>query len=91
MGVYDTVMVPCPTCGERAEFQSKSGNCLLETFALEDAPDVVLLDVNRQAPMRCRKCNTLFAVDVDVRPRRVWEARSIVWKDEEVADGDDHR
>jgi DNA-directed RNA polymerase subunit N (RpoN/RPB10) len=83
VGVYDTVMVPCPTCGERVGFQSKSGSCLLETFMLEEAPDTVLLDVNRHAPIRCDKCGTLFAVDVSGnRPKRTLEARSIVWKDE---------
>jgi hypothetical protein len=79
MGVYDTVMVPCPTCGERAEFQSKSGDCLLETFTLENAPEAVLIDVNRLAPYRCSKCATLFAVAASGLPR----ARSLVWKDEE--------
>ena len=52
MGVYDTVIVPCPTCGECGEFQSKSGKCLLETYSLDEAPDDILLDVNRDGPMR---------------------------------------
>lgn len=84
MGVYDTVMVPCPACGERAGFQSKSGRCMLETHTLEDAPDDVLLDVNRHAPASCAKCGTLFAVEIrGERPRRTLEARSVVWKGEE--------
>lgn len=29
MGMYDSVMVRCPKCGEEHEFQSKSGECLL--------------------------------------------------------------
>jgi hypothetical protein len=86
MGVYDTVMVPCPTCETRAEFQSKSGRCLLETYTLEDAPDDVLLDVNRHAPMHCRQCGTRFAVALSgQRPRRTLDARSVVWEGEEGA------
>jgi transposase-like protein len=67
MGMFDTVMVPCPTCGERDGFQSKGGRCMLDEFTLEEAPDDVLSDVNRHAPSRCRKCNTLFAVEVNPR------------------------
>jgi len=81
MGMYDSVTVPCPTCAEHAEFQSKSGDCKLETYSLEDAPDDVLLDVHRQAPMRCWKCGTLFTVEVTgQRPRRTLTARSVVWE-----------
>ena len=31
MGMYDTILVPCPKCGTKEEFQSKSGGCCLET------------------------------------------------------------
>ena len=83
MGVYDTVIVPCPTCGECGEFQSKSGKCLLETYSLDEAPDDILLDVNRHAPMRCHKCGTLYSVEVGgSRPRRTLTARSVVWEGE---------
>ena len=63
MGVYDTVMVPCPLCGTESGFQSKSGACSLATYSLAEAPDEVLLDVNRHAPNKCEKCGTLFSVD----------------------------
>lgn len=83
MGLYDTVKVPCPTCGACGEFQSKSGNCALDTYALDEAPDDVLLDVNRHSPMCCHKCSTLYAVEVSgSRPRRTLTARSVVWEDE---------
>jgi hypothetical protein len=83
MGMYDSVMVPCPTCGESADFQSKSGNCNLETFALDEAPDNVLLGVNRHAPMHCRKCGTKYHVAI-TGPRRTLTARSVVWNPESV-------
>jgi hypothetical protein len=83
MGMFDSVMVPCPKCGTRSEFQSKSGRCLLDTFTLENAPDDVLLDVNRHGPHKCVECDTLFVVEIDGLPRatRTLEARSVVWED----------
>lgn len=62
MGMYDTVWVPCPECGEKSGFQTKSGPCLLREYELDAAPLDVLLDVNRHAPNQCEKCGTLFQV-----------------------------
>ena len=62
MGMYDTVKVPCPKCGHREDFQSKRGNCNLDTFSLKKAPKSVLVNVNRHSPYTCEKCNTVFAV-----------------------------
>jgi hypothetical protein len=83
MGMYDTVIVPCPTCGTTSEFQSKGGQCLLKTYSLDEAPDDVLLDVNRHAPDTCGKCGTRFGVAIAGLPRKVrtLEARSAVWPD----------
>jgi uncharacterized Zn finger protein len=83
MGMYDTVTVPCPQCGERAEFQSKGGDCKLATYTLEDAPDDVLLDANRHSPMRCEKCGALFGIEISGhRPIRTLVARPVVWRSE---------
>jgi hypothetical protein len=82
VGLYDTVMVPCPQCGTRAEFQSKSGVCDLETYALHEAPDDVLRDVNRNAPVTCSKCQARFGVEIEgPRRPRTLIARPTVWKD----------
>jgi len=62
MGMFDTVMVPCPRCGREAEFQSKGGECLLREYGLETCPKDVLSDVNRHAPAKCESCGTLFEV-----------------------------
>lgn len=66
MGMYDTIVVPCPTCGERTDFQTKSGECLLSVWGLEDAPANALADVNRHSPYTCEKCGTVFAVDLKI-------------------------
>lgn len=74
MGCYDTVLVPCPQCGERSEFQSKGGECLMRTIMLEECPLEVLTDVNRHAPNTCAKCGTSFSV----KARFVTEAVRLV-------------
>lgn len=64
MGVFDSVFVPCPKCQEKVEFQSKSGPRCMLVFNLEEAPDDVLRDVNRHAPVTCPKCGTSFYVGI---------------------------
>jgi len=62
MGVYDTVVIPCPDCGELYYAQSKgSNNCSLRMFDLHNAPNDVMSDVNRHAPFKC-ECGTTFDV-----------------------------
>jgi len=82
MGMFDTVMVPCPACGAREAWQSKSGDCRLDTYSLEDAPDDVLEGVIGDGPTRCLKCGVLFGVVIEgvPRPRRTLNVRSIVWE-----------
>lgn len=64
MGCYDTVIVNCPVCNEEHYFQSKSGNCFLDEFRLEDCPYDVLVDVNRHSPYEC-DCGNHILVDID--------------------------
>jgi hypothetical protein len=64
MGVYDTVFVPCPKCGQLYEAQSKSGRCLLNEYSFVDAPEDVLWGVCLGAlytPLTC-ECGTKFMV-----------------------------
>ena len=69
MGMYDTVYVNCPNCGEEHEFQSKGGECLLDCFTLENCPLDVLSNVNRHSPYLC-DCGTEFDVDENKREAR---------------------
>lgn len=64
MGMFDTVWVKCPNCGEENNFQSKSGECILGNYDLEDAPDDVMVNVNRHAPIECDKCKCKYEVDI---------------------------
>lgn len=62
MGMFDSVYVPCPNCGEEKEFQSKSGDCFLNVFTLEDCPDDVFSNINRHSPHKC-SCGIFFEVE----------------------------
>lgn len=67
MGMFDTVMIPCPKCGELYDAQTKSGDCLLRYYdwpsegATNPAPYDVMNDINRHAPYTCQ-CGTKFQV-----------------------------
>jgi len=79
MGCYDIIRVPCPTCQEVEDFQSKGGPCSLYTYDLDDAPADVLMDVNRHSPYTCRRCGTQF----QVATRFIAIAKSVVYEPEQ--------
>lgn len=64
MGMFDSIMVPCPKCGEKTEAQSKSGDCTLAIYELNNAPPDVMGDVNRHAPFTCHNCGAVFRVNL---------------------------
>ena len=61
MGIYDTIIVQCPNCGKPYNAQSKSGPCEMREYSLAEAPEDVLVDVNRHAPFEC-ECGCVFEV-----------------------------
>ena len=90
MGMFDSVKVPCPKCGELYEAQSKGGDCLLRTYSLDEAPADVLSDVNRHAPFRCDICECYFVVSfktigipevVDEDLLAHFTRRNMIWRD----------
>lgn len=83
MGCFDSVMIPCPKCGNMEEAQSKSGDNLLKTYYLCKAPANVLYGVNRHAPFTCTKCGTMFRVTYDLVTRPVNQKTVIVYPDDE--------
>lgn len=57
MGLFDSVYVPCPKCGEPVEFQSKADpDPYMRRYTLDDAPGFILSDV-MNAPDHCMKCD----------------------------------
>ena len=77
MGVYDTIKVPCPKCGELYYAQSKSGRCELEIYDFENTPHEAMIDVNRHAPFEC-DCGAIFEVQ--------WKAVSTLCEQRERVD-----
>ena len=63
MGMFDTVWVNCPKCNEENGFQSKSGDCILANYTLDDCPDDVLQNINRHSPMEC-DCGCKYEIDI---------------------------
>jgi len=68
MGMFDRVMVPCPKCGTREDFQSKSGPCELKEYTLEDCPLNVLVGLFDHPSQKCKKCGNLFIVFLNIDP-----------------------
>lgn len=55
MGMFDTVHVKCPACGEILELQSKAGHCILNEYNLDNVPAHIAGDlINRE--LDCRYC-----------------------------------
>lgn len=77
MGLYDTVKVPCPSCGEKKDFQSKSGDGFLEVVDLENCPYDILVGVNRHSPHTC-KCGEIFKVDLNTRKSVKTEKQTMI-------------
>ena len=65
MGCYDTVEVHCPKCGEAHYFQSKSGDCSMAQYTLEECPPDVMQNINRHAPVTC-ECGVRFQVEFSI-------------------------
>jgi len=63
MGMYDSIIVKCPRCGVKHEFQSKSGKCTLGVYSLKNCPNDVLTDANRHSPYEC-KCGSFLSIDI---------------------------
>ena len=45
MGMFDSLMVPCPKCGAKVEFQSKAGDCVMAEYTMGECPNVILADL----------------------------------------------
>lgn len=66
MGLFDSVMVPCPHCGRGVEFQTKADpDAYCRWFTLETATAEMLFDIMNE-PNHCERCDGWFAL-VDPR------------------------
>ena len=70
MGMYDSVNIRCPTCRSLVEFQSKAGECTLDTFSEYSVPPEVALSIcgNKE---ECFGCGEVLTVYLDPPPKYV--------------------
>lgn len=68
MGMFDTVEFKCPFCNQKTDLQSKSGECAMEHYTLEDVP----MAVATGAYGRCNHCNIMLALKPNCIP--TWSA-----------------
>lgn len=72
MGAFDSVLVPCPECGQEQWFQSKGADYpQCREFTLEECPADVMSDINRHAPYRCSGCETYYSVKFKLKAIKV--------------------
>lgn len=74
MGCFDTLSVVCPCCNNSVEFQTKAGDCNLETYSIYNAPPIIAgaLDGETKTCDNCGaeltiKVQTLVGVDTGGR------------------------
>ena len=70
MGMYDSLEVRCPTCGTFVTFQSKAGDCVLDTFCLDNVPSSIADDLNGTTKS-CSTCGDILKVN-SIVISKVW-------------------
>lgn len=61
MGMYDTVLIPCPNCKAEQDEQTKAGDCLLNVYNINVLPpDIADRFAGRE--FHCDQCGTEFAL-----------------------------
>jgi hypothetical protein len=63
MGMFDSLFVECPNCGNTIELQSKAGDCILASYNIDSVPASVLADIaEKESPFMCYQCETLLRI-----------------------------
>lgn len=65
MGMFDSVMVPCPKCTKLVEFQSKAGECNLSKYHVNSVPAEIAVDINGDTE-NCENCGYLIKLSANV-------------------------
>jgi hypothetical protein len=69
MGMFDSVFVECPNCGDLVEFQSKAGRCNLDRYSIKSVPLIIAEDLAGEIT-QC-KCGELLEINTENLPQRV--------------------
>lgn len=69
MGVYNTILVECPECGEILEFQTKSGSCALRHYHISKVPEEDIKGILGDS-ICCYKCETKVTIGKEkIKPK----------------------
>jgi len=66
MGCFDTLLIPCPSCGKVRHEQSKAGSCILVDYSIDEAPANILADLSGTVFI-CKRCAANFKIQFPVR------------------------
>lgn len=75
MGTFNEILVPCPMCGNRVVFQSKSGSCALITFSINKVPMQDLKGIKGDMET-CDECG--YVVEISNREEDIVDGSSLV-------------
>lgn len=62
MGLYDTLYATCPNCAEILEFQSKVGECCLQSFGTAAVPPATAEDL--EGSLQECQCGKVFKLSL---------------------------
>ena len=63
MGMFDSLYVSCPCCGNSVEFQSKAGDCNLNEYTVNNVDPRVALDLQNDEE-KCESCLNWIKLNV---------------------------
>lgn len=67
MGLYDSIYLKCPHCGEQEEVQSKAGKCDMEIFDKNSVP-VIIAAALQDDDWTCYHCKETFRIKTPYLP-----------------------
>ncbi len=66
MGMFDTVLIKCPSCGYVNEVQDKMGPQEMKVFTESNAPLQVLVSLSEKE-LFCDECGDQYKIDLEYR------------------------
>jgi len=64
VGMFDSVNVKCPHCGEYNELQSKAGDCILNTYLEYEVPCNIAMDL--EGTEWCQSCGEQYSIETEI-------------------------
>jgi hypothetical protein len=82
MGMFDVVRHRC-SCGGTIEWQSKAGECLLNSFSKDKVPLHIAVDINDEV-VSCYDCKKRYKIHSDNIPLPQTVAMEVIETEEEA-------